>query len=143
VNGKWPPPGKSRQTTASAVAATATAATGTQSSDLHRAAATPARTTTSSRNESGLAARVRPARAAKRQRFPACSAQIASSANDIPSANGNAADSTMPPHTTAKVRLDQRALGPHSRQSTTANVQAASAIVATARRRIPSSAASG
>ena len=49
----------------------------------------------------------------------------------------------MPAQTTAKVRLDHRVLGPHSRQSTTANASDAVETVATASRRIPSSAASG
>ena len=61
----------------------------------------------------------------------------------MPSANGKAAERTIPAQTTAKLRLDQRVVGPHSRQSTTANASAASAIVATASSRIPSSAASG
>ena len=77
----------------------------------------PARTTTSSRNASGLAASVSAASAAKRQRALACSAQSASSASAIPSANGNAAERTIPAQTTAKLRLDQRVVGPHSRQS--------------------------
>ena len=68
---------------------------------------------------------------------------MASRASAIPSAKGNAAESTTPAQTTAKVRLDQRTVEPHSRPSTTANASAASAIVATARSRIPSSAASG
>ena len=80
---------------------------------------------------------------AKRQRAPACSAQIASSVIAIPRAKGNAAESTIPAQTTAKVRLDQRTVGPHSRPSTTANASAPSAIVATASSRIPRSAASG
>ena len=66
-----------------------------------------------------------------------------SSANAIPSANGNAAERTIPAHTTANVRLDQRAVGPHSRPMTTAKASAAVAIVATASSLIPSSAASG
>jgi hypothetical protein len=49
----------------------------------------------------------------------------------------------MPHQTTAKVLLDQRAVGPHSRETTTANASAAVEIVATASSRIPSSAASG
>ena len=80
---------------------------------------------------------------AKRQSRRACSAHSASSASAIPSAKGNAAESTTPAHTTAKVRLDQRAVGPHSRPSTTAKASAAVAIVATASSRIPSSPASG
>jgi hypothetical protein len=108
-----------------------------------RASATPESTTTSSRNASGLAASVSAANAAERQRAPNCSAQIASSAIAIPSANGKAAERTIPAQTTAKLRLDQRAVGPHSRPSTTANASAASAIVATASSRMPSHAASG
>jgi hypothetical protein len=112
-------------------------------SDARRESATPASTTTSSRNATGLAPSDSIASAAKRQRRPACSAQIASSASAKPSANGNAAERTIPAQTTAKLRLDQRAVGPHSRQSTAANATAATAIVATARSRIPKSAASG
>ncbi len=104
---------------------------------------TPTSTITSSRNASGLAASVSAASAANRQRAPLCIAQIASSASAIPSANGNAAERTTPAQTTAKLRLDQRVVGPHSRQSTTANASAASAIVATASSLIPSTAASG
>ena len=76
-------------------------------------------------------------------RAPACSAHSASRAKAIPSANGNAAESTTPAQTTANVRLDQRAVGPHSRPSTTANASAAVATVATASSLIPNSAASG
>ncbi len=68
---------------------------------------------------------------------------MASSASAKPSANGKAAERTIPAQTTAKLRLDQRVVGPHSCQSTAANASAASAIVATASRRIPNSAASG
>ncbi len=49
----------------------------------------------------------------------------------------------MPAHTTAKLRLDQRPSGPHSRATIAENASAASATVATASTRIPSSAASG
>jgi hypothetical protein len=73
----------------------------------------------------------------------ACSAQIESSASAAPSANGNAAEKTIPLQTTAKVRLDQRAVGPHCRETTTAKASAAVETVATASRRIPSRAASG
>ena len=44
---------------------------------------------------------------------------------------------------TAKERADHRTERPHSRPSTTANASAAAAIVATASRRMPTSAASG
>jgi hypothetical protein len=49
----------------------------------------------------------------------------------------------MPAHTTANVKLDQRAVGPHSRPTTAANANAAAATVATASALIPISAASG
>jgi len=49
----------------------------------------------------------------------------------------------MPAQTTAKVRLDQRARGPHSFQTRTANASVAVATVATASSRMPSTAASG
>ena len=83
------------------------------------------------------------ASAANASAVVACSAQIASSAKAAPSANGNAAERTIPAQTTANVRLDQRAAGPHSRPTTTANASAAVDTVATASSRIPSSAASG
>src|SRR3954453_9242677 len=139
------PPGKSRQSTTSTRPASPTPPTGTQfdRSVSRRATATPVNTTTSSRNASGLAASVSAASAANRQLRRDCSAQIATIAKANPSANGNAADSTIPAQTTANVRLDQRAVGPHSSQSTTANASAATAIVATASSLIPRSAASG
>src|SRR3954471_6318736 len=143
-NGKRPP-GKSRQSTISIRPARPTPTTGTQfdRSVSRRASATPVKTTTSKRKASGLAASVSAASAANRQLRLDCSAQIATSANANPSANGKAADSTIPAHTTANVRLDQRAVGPHSCQSTTAKASAATAIVATASSLIPKSAASG
>ncbi len=49
----------------------------------------------------------------------------------------------MPAHTAANERLDQRVVGPHSRQTMTANASAASATVATASSLIPNAAASG
>src|SRR5436309_6261658 len=107
-----------------------TATTGTSAGRF--ASATPPRTTTSKRNATGLAASVSTASAANRQRERCCSVDSASSASAIPSANGNAADSTIPAQTTANVRLDQRAAGPHSRQRTSVNASAAAAIVATA-----------
>ncbi len=124
---------------------TASAATGSQfrRSVSRRSTAIPPRTTTRRRNATGLAASVSAAKAAKRQRLWVCNVPRASSASAIPSANGNAAESTIPAHTTANVRLDQRVAGPHSRQTTTANALAASAIVATASSLIPSTAASG
>ena len=70
--------------------------------------------------------------AANRHRAPACSDHSASSASAIPSANGNAADSTIPAHTIANVRLDQRAGGPHSRATIAVNASDATATVATA-----------
>src|SRR5947208_11994025 len=126
-NGYRPPPGKSRQSTSSTIAASETATTGTSAGRL--ASATPPNTTTRSRNATGEAASVSTASAANRQRAPCCNVHSASSASAIPSANGNAADSTIPAHTTANVRLDQRAAGPHSRHSTSANASAATAIV--------------
>ena len=83
------------------------------------------------------------ASAAKRACARAWSAKSAKSASATPSANGNAAERTIPAQTTANVRLDQRAVGPHSRPITTAKASAAVAIVATARSLIPRSAASG
>ena len=68
---------------------------------------------------------------------------MASRASAAPSANGNAAERTIPAQTTAKVRLDQRTAGPHWRPTTIANASAAVVTVATARSRIPSSAATG
>ena len=97
----------------------------------------------SSRKASGLAASVSAASTAKRQERLVCSAQIDSSASAAPSANGNAAEKTIPHQTTANVRLDQRAVGPHWRETTTAKASAAVETVATASSRIPSSAASG
>ena len=64
----------------------------------------------SRRNAIGLAAAVSAATAAKRHGRRAWSAQSASSASAAPSANGNAAERTIPAQTTANVRLDQRAL---------------------------------
>ncbi len=80
---------------------------------------------------------------ANRQGRRACSVQIASSASAAPSANGNAAESTIPAQTTANVRLDQRAAGPHSRPTTTAKASDAVDTVATASSLIPNRAASG
>ena len=81
------------------------------------------------------------------QREPAPAARLErpqrESANAIASANGNAADSTMPGPETANVRLDSRASGPHWRSATSVNASAAAAIVATASTLMPSSAASG
>src|SRR5581483_3876713 len=138
-NGYCPPPGKSRQSTSSTPPASAIATTGSQlrGTEVLRASATPASTMTSRRNATGLAASVRAASAAKRKRACACSASA------IPSANGNAADRTIPAHTTANERLDQRVVGPHSCHTTTENASAASATVATASSLIPKSAASG
>ena len=103
----------------------------------------PTTTSTSSRKASGLAEVVSTASPANRHGRRACSAQSASSASDAPSANGNAAERTMPAQTTANVRLDQRADGPHSFHTSTANASAADAIVATASSPIPSAPASG
>ncbi len=61
----------------------------------------------------------------------------------MPSAKGNAPESTTPAHTTAKERFDQRDAGPHSREATTPKASAAVAMLATASSLIPSSAASG
>ena len=49
----------------------------------------------------------------------------------------------MPAQTTAKERFDQRAAGPHSRATTTANASAAVATLATASSLIPNRTASG
>src|SRR5579859_4570018 len=91
-----------------------------------RSNAMPTSTTTSKRKASGLAASERRARPAKTQRCPAFSAQIERRASAKPSAKGKAAVITVPAHTTAKVRLDQRVAGPHSRQTTTAKAEALS-----------------
>ena len=49
----------------------------------------------------------------------------------------------MPAQSTANVRLEKRAAGPHSRQTTSVNASAAAPIVATASTLIPNTAASG
>ena len=97
----------------------------------------------SRRKASGLAATVRTASTPNCQRFPVWRAQIASRPSAIPSANGNAAEMTSPAQTTANVLLDQRAIGPHCRQTTTANASAAIPIERIASALIPKSAASG
>ena len=97
----------------------------------------------SRRNAIGLAAAVSAATAAKRHGRRAWSAHSASRASAAPSANGNAAERTIPAQTTANVRLDHRARGPHSFHTSTAKASVAVATVATASRRIPSAAASG
>jgi hypothetical protein len=61
----------------------------------------------------------------------------------VPRANGNAPERTIPAQTTAKERFDQRAAGPHSRATTTANDSAAVATLATASSLIPRRTASG
>ena len=94
-------------------------------------------------NASGLAARVRTAPSAKRPRRPCCSAQIESSANDIASANGNAAAPMMPTQRTAKERLETRESDPHCRYMTMLKTIAADAIDASASTLIPNSTASG
>ena len=103
----------------------------------------PARKIASRRNASGLAATVRTASSPNNQRLPAWSAQIASRPSAIPSANGKAAEMTRPAQTTANVRLDQRATGPHCLQTTTANASAAIPIEMIASALIPNTAASG
>ena len=110
---------------------------------LRRESTTPAITIVSSTNASGLAASVRIAQTAKRPRRPSCSAQIASSANDTASANGNAAAPMMPTHSTANERLETRDAVPHCSNMTMLNAIAADAIEASASTLIPSSAASG
>jgi len=110
---------------------------------LRRESAAPATTTVSSTNASGLAASVSTATIAKRARRPSCSAQIASNANDIASANGKAAAPMMPTHRTANERLEIRETGPHSRKTTMLNAIAADAIDASASTLMPSNAASG
>ena len=120
----------------------APAATCSQRS-ARRPIASPTTTRASSRNATGLAAAESPASPANRHGRRACSAHSASSASAAPSANGKAAETMIPAQTTAKVRLDQRARGPHSFQTRTAKASVAVAIVATASNRIPSAAASG
>ena len=68
---------------------------------------------------------------------------MASKASAAPSANGKAAFSTVAAQATANARLDQRAFTPHCRRTTTAKASDAAEIVATARSRMPSQAASG
>ena len=94
-------------------------------------------------NASGLAARQSAAHTANRPRRPDWSAHSESSANAIASANGNAAERTIPAHSTAKVRLERRAESPHWRNATSVKASEAVAIVATASTLIPSTAASG
>src|SRR5437588_7977740 len=144
-NGYLPPPGKARQSKTSTPLAATTVAAGATKRLYSEICASPklASSSTRSRKATGLAARVSAATAAKRHHDPRCAAHTASSASATPSANGKAADNTIPAHTTANVREDQRVVGPHCRQQTTANASAAVAIVATASSRIPSSAASG
>ncbi len=110
---------------------------------LRRESTTPAITIVKSMNASGLAASVRIAPAAKRPRRPCCNAQIESSANDIASANGNAAAPMMPTHRTANDRLETRESDPHCRYMTMLKIVAADAIDASASTLIPNSAASG
>ena len=144
-NGYWPEPGKARQSATSTTPKAATVSAGASKvrRSSQRAMPKPASSSASSRKASGLAARVSAARTAKRHERRACSAQIESSASAAPSANGNAAENTIPAQTTANVRLDQRAVGPHCRETITANASAAVETVATASSRIPNSAASG
>ena len=68
---------------------------------------------------------------------------MANSASIPPSSKGKAAEKTMPAQSTAKLRLDQRALAPHCRPSSIEKAKAEAAIVIVARRRIPTRAASG
>ena len=137
--------GKARQSATSTTPKAAIVAAGATSvrRSCQRATPNPASTSASSRNASGLAASVSAASRPKRQSFRPCSAQIARSPSAAPSAKGKAAEKTIPAQTTANVRLDQRVVGPHCRQTTTANASAAVETVATASSRIPSSAASG
>src|SRR5262249_39101576 len=118
-NGYVPEPGNARQSATSTTPNATIVAAGATSArrSSQRATPTPASTSVSSRNASGLAARVSAARTAKRQVRRACSAQIASSASAAPSAKGKAAEKTTPHQTTANVRLDQRAVGPHCRET--------------------------
>src|SRR5437588_3722429 len=144
-NGKRPPPGKARHSKTSTPLAATTVAAGATKRRYSEICARPklASSSASNRNATGLAASVSAANAANRHHERRCTAHTASSASATPRANGNAADRTIPAHTTANVRDDQRVVGPHCRQQTTANASAAAAIVATASSRIPSSAASG
>ena len=103
----------------------------------------PARITPSSTNATGLAASDEHGEERKAAAPPAWRAHSASSASAMPSANGKAPERTIPAHTTAKERFDQRAAGPHSRAATTPKASAAVATLATASSLIPNSAASG
>src|SRR5207244_80626 len=77
------------------------------------------------------------------QRASALDAASQRGAQAAASAKGHAPERTTPAQTTAKVQLDHRAVGPHSRPRTTANASAAIETVATASSLIPISAASG
>ena len=140
-NGNLPSPGKTRRRTSSRAPAATT--TTTVARRGRRSSALPARISASSRNASGLASSVRNTSPAKIRLRPRCSALNASSASAAPSANGNAAERATPAHSTAKVRLEKRAAGPHSCQTTSVNASAAALIVATARTLMPITAASG
>ena len=104
--GEQPPQDELERDSGAAITATVARARGGRSS------APPASTSTSSRNASGLASSVRKSRIAKLPRRPCWSALIESSANAMPSANGNAAERTMPGQRTAKARLEKRAARP-------------------------------
>ena len=75
--------------------------------------------------------------------LPCCAALKASRASAAPSANGKAAERATPAQSTANVRLEKRAAGPHSCQTTRVNASAAALIVATASTLIPITAAIG
>ena len=61
----------------------------------------------------------------------------------LPSANGNAADSSTHGQTTAKASAGQRAAGPNSRRSRMLSAKAAPPMLRTPSSRMPASAASG
>ena len=144
-NGKWPLPGNRRLRTSCSATPARITAPGTISPSRvgRRAIATPTSTSARNRNASGLAASASTASAANANRLPACSDDSASRPSAKPSANGNAAESTVPAHRTANVRDDQRVAGPHSRPITIANATAAAEIDASARTLMPRSADSG
>jgi hypothetical protein len=141
LNGNLPCSGNMRRRTSSN--ATATTITATVARRGGRSIAPPASTSTSRSNASGLASSVRKRSSANSRRWPRWSAAIASSANIAPSANGNAAESTTPGQSKVNVRLEKRADGPHSCQTTSAKASAATPIETTASSLIPIRAASG
>ena len=144
-NGKVPCAGNIRCSTTSAVPIAATAAAGAtnEAASRRRARATPAKTTTSKRNASGLAARVPSAPAAKAARRRRCNAESATSARALPSMKGYAPERTSTAHTRANALIDHLLCSPHSCLTTAAKATTEVATVSTARSLMPTTAASG